>query len=90
MTHHGRTCVCSGLDLGQALVDSKESTCNAGCLCLIPGLGRPLEEGMATHPSILARKIPMDRGAWQATVHGDTESQTRPTEQLNTAHSPNL
>ena len=24
----------------------------------------PLEEGMATHPSILAWRIPMDRGAW--------------------------
>ena len=30
----------------------------------------PLEEGMATHPSILAWRIPMDSGAWQATVHG--------------------
>ena len=29
----------------------------------------PLEESMATHSSILAWKIPMDRGAWQATVH---------------------
>ena len=29
----------------------------------------PLEKGMATHSSILAWKIPMDRGAWQATVH---------------------
>jgi len=28
----------------------------------------PLEEGMATHSSILAWRIPMDRGAWQATV----------------------
>ena len=28
----------------------------------------PLEEGMATHSSVLAWKIPMDRGAWQATV----------------------
>ena len=27
-----------------------------------------LEEGMATHSSILARRIPMDRGAWQAIV----------------------
>ena len=25
----------------------------------------PLEEGMATHCSILAWRIPMDRGAWQ-------------------------
>ena len=34
----------------------------------------PLEEGMATHSSILAWRIPMDRGAWRATVHGVTES----------------
>ena len=29
-----------------------------------------LEEGMATHSSILTWRIPVDRGAWQATVHG--------------------
>ena len=29
----------------------------------------PLEVDMATHSSILAWRIPMDRGAWQATVH---------------------
>ena len=28
-----------------------------------------LEEGRATHSSILAWRIPLDRGAWQATVH---------------------
>ena len=33
----------------------------------------PLEEGMATYSSILAWRIPMDRGAWWATVHGITE-----------------
>ena len=33
----------------------------------------PLEEGMATHTSILAWRMPMDRGAWHATVHGVTE-----------------
>ena len=36
-----------------------------------------LEEGMATHASILAWRIPMDRGAWWATVHGVKKSQTR-------------
>ena len=36
-----------------------------------------LEEGMAAHPSILASRIPMDREAWWATVHGITMSQTR-------------
>ena len=42
---------------------------------LIPGLGRSLEEGMATHSRILAWRIPMDRGTWQATVYGVTKSE---------------
>ena len=33
----------------------------------------PLEKEMATHSSILAWEIPMDRGACWATVHGITE-----------------
>ena len=37
----------------------------------------PLEEGMATHSSILAWKIPMDRGACLATFHGVAKSQTQ-------------
>ena len=37
----------------------------------------PLEKGMATHSSILAWTILMDSGAWQATVHGVTQSQTQ-------------
>ena len=36
----------------------------------------PLEEGMATHSSILAWRIPMNRGAWRATVHGVAKSWT--------------
>ena len=36
----------------------------------------PLEEGMATHSSILPRRIPMNRGAWWATVHKVAKSQT--------------
>ena len=35
-----------------------------------------LEEGMATHSSILAWTIPVDRGAWWATAHGLAKSQT--------------
>ena len=41
-----------------------------------PGWEDPLEEGMATHSNILAWRIPMDRGARRATVHGVTKSQT--------------
>ena len=40
------------------------------------GLEDPLEEAMATHSSILAWRIPMDRGAWWAAVHGLAKSQT--------------
>ena len=37
----------------------------------------PLEEGMATHSSILAWSILMDRGAWQTAVHEVEKSWTR-------------
>ena len=37
----------------------------------------PLEEGMATQSSILAWRIPMDRGAWWAAVLGITKGRTR-------------
>ena len=36
----------------------------------------PLKEGMATHANVLAWGIPMDRGAWQAAVHGITKSRS--------------
>ena len=52
--------------------EGKESACNAGDL----GGEDPLEEGMPTHPSILAWRIPMDRGAWRAAVHRVTKTQT--------------
>ena len=37
----------------------------------------PLKEGMATHSSILAWRIPINRGAWRAIVHGVPKSQTQ-------------
>ena len=45
----------------------------------VRSLGRedPLEKGMATHSSVLAWRIPTDRGAWRATVHGVANSQTQ-------------
>ena len=56
----------------------KEQPAKAGDLReagLIPGQGKSLPpgEGNVTHPSIPAWKNPMDRGAWQATVHGFAE-----------------
>ena len=49
------------------------------------GLEDPLEKEMATHSSILALRIPMDRGAWWATAHGVTK-ESDATERLNPAH----
>ena len=49
----------------------------------IPRLGRSHGEQHGTHSSILAWRIPMDRGIWQATVHGVSKSQT----QLSDLHS---
>ena len=37
----------------------------------------PLEEGVATHSNILDWRILMDRGAWQAAVHGVAKSWTQ-------------
>ena len=42
--------------------NGKESACNAEDPSLIPGLEYPLEEGMATHSSILAWRIPWTEG----------------------------
>ena len=55
--------------------DSKESACHAVDMVQSLGWEDPLEEGMAIHSSILTWRIPMDRGAWRATVHGVTKSQ---------------
>ena len=57
--------------------DSTESACNTGDLDLIPGSGRFPEEGYDYPRQYSCLENPMDRGAWQATVHGVTKSQTR-------------
>ena len=48
----------------------KESTCNAGDQGLIPGLGRSPGEGNGYPLHCSCLENPMDRGAWQAIVHG--------------------
>ena len=57
--------------------DGKESACNARDQFQSPGWEDPLEETMATHYSILPWRIPVDRGAWQATVDGAAKSRTQ-------------
>jgi len=66
-----------GLPDGSA---GKESTCNAGDtgdLGSIPGLGRSPEGGNSNPLQHSCLENPMDRGAWWATVHGLSKSQTQ-------------
>ena len=50
----------------------KESACSAGDLGSIPGSGRSSGEGNGNPLHYSCLENPMDRGAWQATVHGVT------------------
>ena len=49
---------------------SKESACTVGDQGLIPGVGRYSGEGNGNPLQYSYLENPMDRGAWQATVHG--------------------
>jgi len=62
----------------------KETACNVGDVGLIPGLGRSSgeENGNSLQYSYLENSSSLDRGAWQAIVHGVAKSQTR----LNDQH----
>jgi len=55
----------------------KKRSANAGDAGSIPGSEDPLEKEMAMYSSILAWRIPMDRGAWWATVLGVAKSWTQ-------------
>ena len=57
--------------------EDKASACNAGDPGSIPGLGRSSGEGNGNPLQYFCLENPMDRGAWQATVHGVAKSQTR-------------
>ena len=57
--------------------EGKESACSVEDLGLIPGSGRSPGEGNSNALQYSCLENPMDRGAWWATVHGVTKSQTR-------------
>ena len=57
--------------------DGKASACSAGDLVSIPGLGRAPREGHGNTSSILAWRIPVDRGAWRLQSM-ELQSQTQP------------
>ena len=61
-------------------LSGKDSACNAGAAGdtgSILGSGRSPEEGHGNPLQYSCLENPMDRGAWRATVHGVTQSQTR-------------
>ena len=55
---------------------SKEFACNTGDPGSIPELGRCPEEGNSYSLPYSCQENPMDRGTWQATVHGVAKNQT--------------
>ena len=57
-------------------LSDKESACSAGDVGSIPGLGRSPGEGNGNPLQFSCLGNPMNRGAWQATVHGVLKSQT--------------
>ena len=57
--------------------DHKQSTCNAGDLGSIPGLGRSLEERNSNPLQYSCLENSMDRGAWRATAPGVANSWTQ-------------
>ena len=56
--------------------DGKESSCNVEDLAQIPRLGRSPGGGHGNPLQYSGLENPLDRGAWQATVHGVAESDT--------------
>ena len=56
--------------------DSKESACHMGDLGSVSGLGRSPGEGNGNPLQYSCLENSMNRGAWQATVHGVVRSRT--------------
>ena len=59
----------------RASLVAQESTCNLGDMDMIPGLGRSPEEENGNPLQYSGLRNPIDRGAWQTTVHGLVKSQ---------------
>ena len=82
VTSRGESCWLCLCGLGQEALRRwcKQFTCNAEDAVdvgLIPGLGRSSGEGNGNPLQYFCLENPMDRGAWQATIHGVAKSQTQ-------------
>ena len=62
---------------GSVVARRKAFACNAGDLGSFPGSGRSSGEGNGNPLQYSCLENPLDREAWQATVHGIAKSQTR-------------
>ena len=65
-------CQCKGNTGLPRWLNGKESACQAGDSGLIPGSGKSPGEGNSNPLRYSCFGDPMDRGAWQAIVHGVT------------------
>ena len=54
--------------------DDKETACSAGDPCSNPGPGRSLGEGNGNQLQCHYLENSIDRGAWQAAIHGTAET----------------
>ena len=77
---HTKICIQMFISAGSS--DGKDSTYSAADLALIPGLGRPPGGGHGDPLQYSCLENPVGRGAWWATSHGVTQSDT--SERLNT------
>ena len=64
-------------NLNACMSDGKESACNVGDLSSFPRLGKSPGKGIGNPLQYSCLENSMDRGAWWATVHRVTKSQTQ-------------
>ena len=71
-----------------AQTGKEESVCNVGSPGLIPGMGRSPGEGNGNLLQYYCLENSLDRGAWQAAVHGVEKNRTRLSDFQSLTHSP--
>jgi len=88
MSPPGEKSTSSSLEIRESSCsDGKESACNVEDPGLIPRSGRSPEEGTGKPLQYSCPEYPMDRGAWRATVHGVTKSQTQLSDTYTHTHT---